>query len=237
MFEMQPPLLANQDYTNEAFFQRVIANNIEVQAQMPYFCIPSMPPAGATSNHYVDISNNICNYPVALDTTDQSKIAFSDFIYLSSGPSVANTGGQVVWNIRGNIVATYNFIRLAYTQADYTGKWYFYVADNWKTPTGYSREIFYGGATSPYTSTLMVRDNMIGEGSGNFTFPSNSTKWLNGCDMPMGDTSSGVISPAPANYRNGRFYKKGNILGVETVTGGVGYHYISQDNGSNWYTT
>jgi len=238
MFSIQPPLLANQDYANEGFFQRVIANNIEVRGtQLPYFCIPSMPDAGVTANLYVDISNNICNTPAVLDTADQSKVAFGDFIYQSSGPSVANTNGQVIWNIRGNIVSTYNFIRLAYTQADYTGKWWFYVADNWKTPTGYGRELFYAGATSPYTSTIMVRDNMIGGYAGNFNWPSNPTYWLEGCDIPLGDTSAGVISPAPANYRNGRFYKKGNILGVEVVYSGAGYHYISQDNGANWYTT
>jgi len=238
MFSMQPPLLANQDYANEAFFQRVIANNIEVRStQMAYFCIPSMPATGVTANFYVDISDNICNTPAVLDTADQSKVAFGDFIYLSSGPSVANTNGQVIWNIRGNIVSTYNFIRLAYTQANYTGKWWFYVADNFKTPTGFSRELFYDGASSPYTSTIMVRDNMIGAYSGNFTWPSNPTYWLEGCDIPLGDTSAGAISPAPANYRNGRFYKKGNILGVEVVYSGAGYHYISQDNGTNWYTT
>jgi hypothetical protein len=237
MFSIQPPLLANQDYANEGFFQRVTSNNIEVRgAQLPYFCIPSMPDAGVTANLYVDISNNLCNTPAVLDTADQSKVAFGDFIYQSSGPSVANTNGQVIWNIRGNIVSTYNFIRLAYTQADYTGKWWFYIADNWKTPTGYSREIFYAGATAPYTSTIMVRDNMIGEYAGNFTMPSNPTYWLEGCDIALGDTSAGVISPAPANYRNGRFYKKGNILGVEVVYSGAGYHYISMDNGANWYT-
>jgi hypothetical protein len=238
MFSMQPPTLANQDYANEGFFQRVTNNNIEVRgAQLPYFCIPSMPDAGVTANLYIDISNNLCNTPAVLDTADQSKVAFGDFIYQSSGPSVANTNGQVIWNIRGNIVSTYNFIRLAYAQADYTGKWWFYVADNWKTPTGYGREIFYDGANAPYTSTIMVRDNMIGSFAGTFNWPNNPTYWLLGCDIALGDTGAGVISPAPANYRNGRFYKKGNILGVEVVVSGAGYHYISMDNGANWYTT
>lgn len=237
MFNITPPLLANQDYTSEGFFQRVTNNNVEVQKNMSYFCIPSMPAAGVTANYYVDISNNICNYPVALNTTDQAANAFDYFIYLSSGPSVANTNGQVVWNIRGNIVSTYHFIGLTYTQADYTNKWFFYICDNWKTPTGYTREIFLNGANAPYTSTFLIRDNMIGQNAGNFTWPSDSTKWLNGCSFGNGDSSAGVISPAPANYRNGSFYKKGNIYGVEVVAGGVGYHYISMDNGANWYTT
>lgn len=227
MFTMQPPTLANQDYSNEAFFQRVISNNVEVQQKIQYFCIPSMPDAGVTANHYVEIANNIANFPTSLNTATQADVAFDYFIYNSSGPSVANTNGQVVWRIYGNTVFSYNFIALTYTQADYTDKWYFYIYDNFKPSIGYTRELFTSGATSPYTNTCMIRDNKIGESAGQVSWPLDLSKILDGSDWYSG---SQTLTNVPASYTFSRIYKKGYMLGVQRST----QYYISSNTGATW---
>ena len=236
LVQLTNPATATVQYNNEGFFQKFNNNIVEVKKQMPYFCIPNV--GSAQANQYLEICDNIVNYPLPLNTAS-STAAFTDFIYLnnSSFAPLASVTGNIYWLISRNRVSTYNFIRIDATQEDYTGKWYVQIEDNFKASVGFTREIFYSGATAKYTSNIKIRDNMIGQFAGNFTWPSDSTKWLNGCDFSNGDTSAGVISPAPANYRNGRFYKHGGVLGVEVVAGGTGYHYISMDNGSNWYTT
>lgn len=227
MFTMQPPTLANQDYSNEAFFQRVISNNVEVQQKIQYFCIPAMPDAGVTANHYVEIANNIANFPTTLNTATQADVAFDYFIYNSSGPSVANTNGQVIWKIYNNTVFSYNFIALTYTQADYTDKWYFYIYDNFKPSIGYTRELFTSGATAPYTNTCMIRGNKIGESAGQVGWPLDLSKILDGSDWYSG---SQTLTNVPASYTFSRIYKKGHMLGVQRST----QYYISSNTGATW---
>lgn len=226
LFALQSPTLTNQDYANEGFFQRLLNNNVEVRKTIPYFCVPEMPVAGVTANFYVEIANNTCNFPTTLNTATQTDIACSAFVYVGSGPSVANTNGQVVWKIYGNTAFTYNFIRFDYTQADYTNKWYFYVYDNFKPSIGYSREIFYNGPTSPYTSTCMIRDNQMGSVNGYMTWPIDFSKVFDGTDFYSGTQT---MTSVPVAYTNSRCYKKGGMWGVQRSN----QWYISGD-ASSW---
>lgn len=235
LVSLQQPAAGTVQYNNEGFYQRFNNNIVESRKNMPYFVIPAFMDTGIVANQYVEICDNIVNY---IDTADSSAstMAFTEFVYLNSAPAPADLDGQIFWTIARNRVMTYNFIRLTWTQSDYTDKWWVQVYDNWKGPTGYSRSIFYQGNTDGgYTSNIMIRDNMIGQGAGIFAWPSDSTKWMNGTDVETGDSLAGVISPAPANYRNGRMYKKGGVLGVETVSSATPYKYISTNNGTNWY--
>jgi hypothetical protein len=85
----------------------------------------------------------------------------------------------------------------------------------------------------------MIRDNQMGtvpqQTSDLFGAPINSALLINGSDFSTGDGSAGTISPAPANWRNGHFGRKGGVLFAETVASATAYRYISRDDGANWY--
>lgn len=225
MFQPQPPLLANQDYSNEGFFQRINRNNVEVRQQMSYFCVPAMPVAGVTANHYVEIADNFVNYPLSRATASADS-AFSHFIYLSSGPTPANTNGTVTWKINGNQVSTYNFISITYTLGNYTDKWFMFVYDNYKASFGSdARNVFAG---SPYTNTCMIRDNQMGPGPGRIDWPLDLSKIYDGCDFYVGGQT---LTNAPAAYTFSRVYKKGGMWGVQRSN----QYYISGDT-TTWTT-
>jgi hypothetical protein len=224
MFQPQPPLLANQDYSNEGFFQRVTKNNVEVRQQMSYFCIPGMPVAGVTANHYVEVADNFVNYPLSRAAASADS-AFSHFVYLSSGPTPANTNGTVTWKINGNQVTTYNFISITYTLGDYTDKWFMFVYDNYKASFGGdSRNVFAG---DPYTNSCMIRDNQMGPGPGRIDWPLDLSKIYDGNDFYVGGQT---LTNAPVGYSFSRVYKKGGVLGVQRDT----QYYISSNTGAVW---
>lgn len=224
MFQPQPPLLANQDYSNEGFFQRVSRNNVEVRQQMPYFCVPAMPTAGVTANHYVEIADNFVNYPLGRAAANINS-AFSHFIYLSSGPTPANTNGTVTWKINGNQVTTYNFISITYALGDYTNKWFMFVYDNYKASFGGDLRNVFGG--DPYTNSCMIRDNQMGPGPGRIDWPLDLSKIYDGNDFYVGGQT---LTNAPVAYSFGRVYKKGGVLGVQQNT----QYYISSNTGAVW---
>jgi len=224
MFQPQPPLLANQDYSNEGFFQRVNRNNVEVRQSMSYFCIPAMPVAGVTANHYVEIADNFVNYPLSRAAASATS-AFSHFIYLSSGPTPANTNGTVTWKINGNQVTTYNFISITYTLGNYTDKWFMFVYDNYKASFGGDvRNVFAG---DPYTNSCMIRDNQMGSGPGRIDWPLDLSKIYDGNDFYVGGQT---LTNAPVAYSFSRVYKKAGVLGVQRDT----QYYISSNTGSVW---
>lgn len=236
LVQLQSPTSANVSYTNESFYQKFVSNNVESRKTMPYFLIASFLGENIAANQYVDVTDNRVNFATSFTTTNAGDNAFTHFYYTSSGPDPANVTGQMFWTFARNVVSTYNFIRFSFTQVDYTDKLFLQVYDNVKLPTGYTRGVLYIGPTSPYTSNIMIRDNQIGDNPGGlYNAPVDSTKIMNGCDFPTGDGSAGTISPAPANWRNGHFGKKGGVLFAETVASATPYRYISRDNGSNWY--
>ena len=224
MFQPQPPLLANQDYSNEGFFNRITKNNVEVRQVMPYFTVPAMPPAGVTANHFIEIANNFVNFPVS-PAAANNNVAFSHFAYLSNGPTPANTNGTVTWKINGNHVSTYNFISITYTLGDYTDKWFMFVYDNYKANfKGDSRSVFGG---DPYTNSCMIRDNQMGSGPGRIDWPLDLSKIYDGNDFFVG---SQTLTNAPVGYSFSRVYKKGGVLGVQRDS----QYYISSATGAVW---
>jgi hypothetical protein len=242
---LQSPTSANVADSYELFVQIFSNNQIYLQRVMAYGILPLFFKADVQTQLRMEICDNVFAYPISLATsTPGSSIAVSRFVYISSErPLPANVNGNLVWKISGNQVSSDDFIVLDGAQDDYTDKWWLYVHDNVK----YGRNTFLirnpgGGSTAflfPYTSNSMIRGNQIGVDLTQicdlFVAPINSAKLLNDSDFSTGDGSAGTIAPAPANWNNGHFGRKGGVLFAETVVSTTAYRYISRDNGANWY--
>lgn len=214
MFASQAPTAANSPGTLDNFIQRWENNTVFVKKTMPYFFIGATPQANVSSTCTVIVRGNVAMSDNPLTTSTQSSTAaFTDFWYLSSGASVGDTVGQWVVDVSDNNVHTYNFIRFAFTQGDYTDKWFFRIYDNLKASFGYNRELFYDGANAPYTSTCMIRDNHIGQDGGSMTWPVNLAKIFEGSDWQRGGQT---IANAPSGTANSRFFRKGGVWGIQT---------------------
>jgi hypothetical protein len=226
---------------NESFVQKFNDNEVYIRKLFTYgFTMTPFAPNHA-SNNVVEVCNNKFLRDRTLASTDA---AVNSFINFNAITPVADVTGQTIWTIANNQVASNNFIGLGsgVTRVDYTGKWWLYIYNN----------VRYGGGTGlvirntgvnfydfPYTSNVMIRDNQIattpGQTSDLFGAPINSALLINGSDFSTGDGSAGVISPAPANWNNGHFGRKGGVLFAETVVSATAFRYISRDNGANWY--
>jgi hypothetical protein len=225
---------------NEPFVQKFNDNEVYIRKLFPYGVLMTPFSANHASNNVAEVCNNKFFRDRTLASTDP---AVNDFINFNAITPVADVTGQTIWNIANNQVASDNFIGLgsSLTRVDYTGKWWMYVYNNVK----YGRDnllIRNTGASVydfPYTSNVMIRDNQIGttpiQGSDLFGAPINSALLINGSDFSTGDGTAGVISPAPANWNNGHFGRKGGVLFAETVDSATAFRYISRDNGANWY--
>ena len=236
LVQLQTIQSANVNYNYEAFTQKFTNNNVSVRKTMPYGVIISTPDASSAAVQSVDVSDNVITYVGPFSGSDANQ-AFTHFIYTSDWEDPSTVTGQYYWRINNNRVSSYNFIRFIGTQYDYTNKLYIEVVGNDKFPYGLSRSIFYFGATDgAYTSNIKIADNQIGDSTGgSFSWPSNPAHWSNGTDIYEGDSSAGVISNMPANYRNARIYKRGGYIGVEALSGSTIYKYLSRDEGANWY--
>ena len=213
LFSSQTPNAAGVTEPWEGFQQRWENNTAFVKKPMPYFFIGSTPAANVNAITSLTVKNNIALSDSSLVTTAQSNTAaFSNFWYLSNGTSVADTTGQWVVDVSGNKVHTYNFFRFAFTQGDYTNKWFFYVYDNFKPSLGYNRDIFYDGANTPYTSTCMIRDNHIGSSGGSMSWPVDLSKVFEGSDWRRGGQA---LANVPSSTTYSRFYRKGGMWGIQ----------------------
>lgn len=238
LIQLQQATSANFNYNFETFTQKFKNNVVEVKKKMSYGVILSVPPINTPIKQYVEICDNVISHTGdELDGTTQTETAFSQFVYTAAWNDPASVTGEYYWKINNNQIHTFYFIRFTGTQYDYTGKLFIEVVNNVKFSVGYSGALFYlGNTTGAYTSNIKISDNQIGQNQGGaFNWISDPTKWSNGCDFPEGDSTAGAISNMPANYRNGRIYKRGGVLGVETVSGSTVYKYISTDNGTTWY--
>ena len=210
-------------YTFRSFTQTFSGNKIDIRKNIPYVILPTAP-AGSTSNKfklYLNILNNIVNVAdtdSTFTTTDQTTERPSYFMYVnnSSWPTASNLNGEMHWNIRGNIVDTYEFLTLTTGSEDYTGKWFLHIHDNVKYPTGFSRNLLSGG--SSYTSNLSISGNNIGDNStGGVYWTFDFTKLVAPCDFYNG---SGSRSNAPAAYSfrnvqfNGAYWKVVDATGI-----------------------
>jgi hypothetical protein len=235
---LQLPLTANVANTYETFTQKFSNNEVYLQKLFTYgfTCTPFQSGSPITSN--LEISNNTFLRDVDLISTSA---AVNRFLYFSSIVAVGSVTGRAIWKIFGNQVAAAEFISVDPTRADYTDKWWLYVYNNIKYGS-FNFLIRNSGASPydfPYTSNSMIRDNQMGttptQTSDLFGAPINSAKLINGSDFSTGDGSAGTIAPAPANWNNGHFGRKGGVLFAETVVSATAYRYISRDDGTNWY--
>jgi hypothetical protein len=235
---LQLPLTANVANTYETFTQKFSNNEVYLQKLFTYgfTCTPFQSGSPLTSN--LEISNNTILRDVDLISTSAALVKF---LYFSSIVAVGSVTGRAIWKIFGNQVAAEEFISVSPTRADYTDKWWLYVYNNIKYGS-FNFLIRNEGASPydfPYTSNSMIRDNQMGtaptQTSDLFGAPINSSKLINGSDFSTGDGSAGTIAPAPANWLNGHFGRKGGVLFAETVAAATAYRYISRDDGTNWY--
>ena len=225
---------------NEPFVQKFNDNEVYIRKLFPYGVLMTPFSANHASNNVVEVCNNTFLRDRTLASTDAAVVSFINFNAITP---VADVTGQTIWTIADNKVASDNFIGLgsSLTRVDYTGKWWLYVYNNVK----YGRDNLLIRNTGssvydfPYTSNVMIRDNQMGttpnQGSDLYGAPINSALLINGSDFSTGDSTAGTISPAPANWRNGHFGRKGGVLFAETVASATPYRYISTDNGANWY--
>lgn len=213
LFQANTPDSAKVTEPWEGFSNRFENNVAFVKKPMPYFFIGATPKANTNAICVTTVKNNVAISDSSLTTTTQSgTAAFTDFWYLSSGTSLAQTTGQWVVDVSGNITHTYNFIRFAFAQEDFTDKWFFYVYDNFKPSLGYSRDIFYDGANTPYTSTCMIRDNHIGSSGGSMSWPVDVSKIFEGSDWRR---AGQALANVPSSTTYSRFYRKGGMWGIQ----------------------
>lgn len=237
------PDASNVDASRQIFVQRFSGNDCELRKTMAYGVLPAAPANGVTGTCYLEVCDNNIQSAQNLNATSNPALSFFMFVGSSSWTAdPADFTAEMVWNISDNKVASISFIHLDRAQADYTGKWFLRVQGNLKYGAiGFLIRNTAGGTGAflfPYTSDVMVQGNHMGTNPSSFGLyvaPLDSTKLQDGSDFATGDSNAGTISPAPANYLNGRFGRGGNILFAETVVGGAPFRYISNDSGSNWY--
>lgn len=237
---LQIPTAAMLLQDDQPFIQKFNDNEVYLQKVFVYGITATPFRANVPVKNVMEVCNNKFFRDRAFASTD---VAVTSFINFNAITPFASVTGQTIWTIADNQVASTNFIGLGstLTSVDYTGKWWMYIYNNVKYGA-FNFLIRNNGASPnafPYTSNVMVRDNQMGTTPGQtsdlFTAPINSALLINGSDFSTGDGTVGVISPAPANWNNGHFGRKGGVLFAETVASAVAYRYISRDNGANWY--
>lgn len=243
-FTLQCLTGANIRETNQVFVQRLQDNDIYVAnlaADVSYGVSIDADYEQEVTRYYI-IKNNVFGRDTGVDFV-QANSAVGRFIRITGTGTLATWEGFMVLDVSDNRVASYaGTISMAENNnEDYADKWFFYVYDNFiYSFQGGSIFVTSGGGTPasniPYTSTMMVRDNSSGDqGRSLVVLPLDVAKLLGGCEIEVGDGSTPAMTNVPANYRNGRIKKNGRVIDVQTVSGGVAYHYISTDTGANYY--
>lgn len=233
IFGAQAPLAANTQYAYEAFYQKFNGNEISCRKSMPYIVLPSFP-ASTTGICYMEICDNTVSRDASIASASGNDVAASYFTYNGGGGWVAasSMNSQWVWTVARNRVQTYNFIGLPGNTSpvagqDYTDKIFMYVYDNWKTPTNVSRDILTGTDGSinggVKTSSVMVRDNHMGVGFGQWNMNMDIAKIYEGTDFYSG---ASTLTNVPANYAFSRIARKG---GKWIVNYDNSFFYISSD--------
>ena len=192
LFSIQTPLNANDTYSYELAEQIFRGNIVKYVLRPTYAFLIGAPDATATSTFYVEISGNIIqgNQDPAGNTTTN---VISEFINTngSDWPTPASMQGSVVWNIRDNVVHSYDWVNFrASGSVDYTNKWLYYFVNNIKTPTDQTRNLW--NSADIYTSNFRISGC-----SGNVYCPFDFQQLLPGCSFNNG---SGARTNGPANY-------------------------------------
>lgn len=243
-FTLQCLTGANIRETNQVFVQRVQDNDIYVAnlaADVSYGVTIGADYEQEVTRYYI-IKNNVFGRDTGINFTS-GNAAVGRFVYVTGTGTLATWEGFMVLDVSGNRVASAagTISMQENNNEDYADKWFFYIYDNFIY--SYQGEVTFvtsGGAVPasniPYTSTMMVRGNSSGNEYGGLSvLPLNVSKLLSGSEVEVGDGSTPAMTNVPANYRNGRIKKNGQVIDVQTVSGGTAYHYISTDAGSNYY--
>jgi hypothetical protein len=245
VFSLQFSKSTNLLETNESFVQRIENNDVYITKRFAYGVTAEVVDASQCNVFYI-IKQNTITSDIPLELTGTAvNAAVARFVYIGSGVTLAGFTGKWFLDISDNRVSSSAGLLSVAPSAndDYADKWFWYIYDNFiYTYTG-SDIVVTGGGSAPsndvsYTSTLMVRDNNIGStgaGRNRLRLPLNVSKILGGSDFETGDGSAPAMTNVPANWNNGRIYKKGVVTGVETVSGATAYHYLSNNGGLNWY--
>lgn len=232
---------------NETFTLRCENNDIYTTKLFPFGVATAMRPSAPLKTNMIIKGNTFSRNGVIAFTGNTANAAVNIFFRIfSAGMTPANFAGQWVLEVSNNKIATTtSLLSMANTNNDdFADKWFFYLFDNFLYG-GSAIPFVFGDATGQqptnnctYTSTLMVRDNNIGSNDARrnqVRVPLDASKILSGSDFETPASGAVGMTNMPPNWNSGRLYKKGIVTGVETVVGGVAYHYISTNNGTNWY--
>jgi len=243
IFSIQNPGAGTINEPFEGFVQKFNDNEVYLKKQFTYGVLP----ADFDANTEVQCHMQVCRNTFMRDAvlTSTSDYAIGRFIYVGSFIDVADADGNLIWEVCDNKVSAGLFIGYGDTNVkDFSDKWWMYISGN-KMYGAFDFLVRNFGANPydcPYTSNVMISNNQMGTAPGStaslfnlYAMPLDSTKLIEGSDFSTGDGAAGTISPAPANWRNGHFGRKGGVLFAETVASATAYRYISRDNGSNWY--
>jgi hypothetical protein len=246
VFSLQFAAPSNVFETNETFVVRCEGNDFYTKTKRMQFGILIFADPTSTAKMIHIVKNNTFSRDGVIDfTTNSANEAVGRFMRITNTATPATFIGQWILDVGDNKVASNSaFITFAASNnEDYADKWFFYVYNNFLYSWA-STDVFGTGGGSnplnniPYTSTLMVRDNNIGSSGAvrnRVRVPIDVSKILSGCDLETGDSAAPAMTNVPANWRNGRIYKKGRITGAENVNSATARHYLSVDNGANWY--
>jgi hypothetical protein len=245
VFSIQFAAAANLFETNESFVQRVENNDVYITKRFAYGVTAQVMNA-VECNVFYYIKQNTISSDIPLELTGTvADAAVGRFVYLSGNATLAGFTGKWFLDISDNRVSSSaGLLSVANTSNDdFADKWFWYIYDNFiYTWTG-GDVVVTGGGASPlndcaYTSTLMVRDNNVGSSGptrNRLRLPLDISKILSGSDFGTGDGAAPTMTNVPTNWRNGRIYKKGLVTGAENINSTTAFHYLSIDNGANWY--
>ena len=245
VFSIQFAETANLFETNESFVQRVENNDVYVTKRFAYGVTAQVVDASQCNVfHYIKQNTISSDIPLALTGT-VGDAAVGRFVYLSGGATLAGFTGKLFLDISDNRVSSSaGLLSVANTSNDdFADKWFWYIYDNFIYTWDGGDVVVTGSGAAPlnncaYTSTLMVRDNNVGSSGptrNRLRLPLDVSKILSGSDFGTGDGAAPTMTNVPANWRNGRIYKKGLVTGAENVNGAAALHYLSIDSGANWY--
>ena len=219
--------IKNNIHSSNALFSSSTLNSREDVAHK-YFLRATVPygPSAASGQWILDVSNN--------------KLYTYEMTYFSL------TGTYSSLDVNGNALTE---AQQAQLPRDYYNNWSWLFYDNFRYPQAGNNEVIRSGYTvlpgetmpstasaadmSPFTSNMLMRNNVIGDVEGQISFPFDMKKLVDGCDFAIGGSSTffnrgSVGSPPVIDLRpknmpnddaysynvanlNSRIYKQGNF--------------------------
>lgn len=224
--------------SNESFVSEFCFNNIHTQVGFPYGVLTTSPNANEDPTIHFKINDNTITRNAASDSITTTDVACDEFVRLdTSTPASADFDATFYLEIARNKVFAFDLIRIPFTQDDYTDKWFFYVYDNYRFPTGFNRDVVLGGAApdydSPYTSTCMFRNNQTradAGNQGNLGWPLDASRILEGSDFGLSSQTLTFMPDNPGTF--GRLALSGGIYKYTKNNNELSY--TSSDPESGW---